>query len=606
MISLLKTDVSMINSQFLDRIVQLSLDSVIIIDDEGIIVYVNQSAGDTFGYDLSELIDRPLSILLPVDKREMHKVYIKQFSDSDQNSRMMKNRDEITGRRKNGTLFPAKANILKFEENGQRFYAVILKDSTESHAQFQRINSLAKFPDEDPNPVMRVNNDGTLIYANTGSKTLLGAWNCKTGDKVPENVRGEIASAVSEREIHEDEITVDSAIYSLMIVPIKSEQYVNIYGREVTEQKRAEEKILKQLSKLAALRRIDMAITSGVGQTAIMEVVLEQTINELNVDTANIMLWDDAKGDLDYNAGCDFDSEHVKSAQLEVGQGYAANAALDKGLYFVLDAVDENVSIRLPSGIEEEEPVTCTAVSLVAKDSVKGVLQVFQRREFEPDDEWMDYLQTLAGQAAIALDNTQLFEDLQQANEGLSRAYNETIVGWSRALDLRDRATEGHTRRVTDKTVKLARFMGIDEDKLVHIRRGALLHDIGKMGVPDSILLKPGELNDEEWQVMRKHPQLAYDMLSHISYLQPALNIPHCHHEKWDGSGYPRRLKGEEIPLEARIFAVVDVCDALATDRPYRKAWSHQDISIYIRQQSGKHFDPAVVEAYFSMMAWKN
>jgi putative two-component system response regulator len=192
---------------------------------------------------------------------------------------------------------------------------------------------------------------------------------------------------------------------------------------------------------------------------------------------------------------------------------------------------------------------------------------------------------------------------LREANAQLLAAYEATIEGWSHALDLRDRETEGHSRRVTELTVKLAKTLGMSDDEIIHIRRGALLHDMGKIGVPDSILHKPAKLTDEEWAIMRRHPQLAYDMLFIIEYLRPALEIPLNHHEKWDGTGYPRGLKGEEIPIVARLFAVVDVWDALTSDRPYRPAWSQDEALAYIREQSGKHFDPQVVDLFFKVIS---
>lgn len=192
--------------------------------------------------------------------------------------------------------------------------------------------------------------------------------------------------------------------------------------------------------------------------------------------------------------------------------------------------------------------------------------------------------------------------NIETAHEKLLSAYDATIEGWSRAMDLRDKETEGHTLRVTDLSVKLARNIGINEGELLFIRRGALLHDIGKLGVPDAILHKTSSLNDDEWKVMRQHPQLAYDMLYPIEYLRSALDIPYCHHEKFDGTGYPRGLKGEAIPLSARIFAIIDVWDALISDRPYRPAWDKKKTMDYINDQSGKHFDPKVVEAFNKMM----
>jgi putative nucleotidyltransferase with HDIG domain len=169
-------------------------------------------------------------------------------------------------------------------------------------------------------------------------------------------------------------------------------------------------------------------------------------------------------------------------------------------------------------------------------------------------------------------------------------------------MDLRDRETEGHTLRVTDMTTKLAQAMGITGEELVHIRRGALLHDIGKMGVPDRILLKPDRLKDDEQVLMRCHPQYAYDMLLPVAYLRPALTIPYCHHEWWDGSGYPQGLKGEEIPLAARIFAIVDVWDALTSDRPYRPAWTTLETIAYIKGLSGKQFEPRIIDKFMEML----
>ena len=196
--------------------------------------------------------------------------------------------------------------------------------------------------------------------------------------------------------------------------------------------------------------------------------------------------------------------------------------------------------------------------------------------------------------------------ELAEVNLLLQRAYDATIEGWSRAMDLRDHETEGHCQRVTDLTLRLARGLGISEEQLIHIRRGALLHDIGKMGVPDAILLKPGPLTDQEWVIMHQHPRLAYEMLSPIDFLRPALSIPYCHHEKWDGGGYPRQLRGEAIPLEARIFAIIDVWDALRSDRPYRAGWPELKIYDHLQQLAGTHFDPRIVTAFVELNSTKS
>jgi putative two-component system response regulator len=188
--------------------------------------------------------------------------------------------------------------------------------------------------------------------------------------------------------------------------------------------------------------------------------------------------------------------------------------------------------------------------------------------------------------------------NLELAHLQLLAAYDATIEGWSRAMDLRDKETEGHTQRVTTLSEKLGKMAGMSAEELVFLRRGALLHDIGKLGVPDEVLLKAGALTDEEWKIMRKHPQYAYDMIYPIEYLHSSLDIPYCHHEKWDGTGYPRGLKGEEIPLSARIFAIVDVWDAVTSDRPYRPAWGREKALQHINEESGKQFDPRIVELF--------
>ncbi len=269
--------------------------------------------------------------------------------------------------------------------------------------------------------------------------------------------------------------------------------------------------------------------------------------------------------------------------------------------------------------VSEEGFVSYSVAPLIVKGQVKGLLEVFHRSpliigrgEFAPSgyplmdttltSDWTRFFETLAGQTAIAVDNATLFEDLQRTNAELSLAYERTLEGWSQALDLRDEETQGHSLRVTEMTMRLARKLGLPEADMVHIRRGSLLHDIGKMGVPDAVLLKPGPLTDDEWKIMRQHPVYAYLLLSPIAFLRPALDIPYSHHEKWDGSGYPQRLRGEQIPLAARIFAVIDVWDALSSNRPYRQAMPKEAVHSYLREQSGKHFDPHIVEAFLEMV----
>jgi PAS domain S-box-containing protein/putative nucleotidyltransferase with HDIG domain len=358
------------------------------------------------------------------------------------------------------------------------------------------------------------------------------------------------------------------------------------------------EETARRLDQLQAIHRVDQAISAGTDLRMTLSVVLEHVATQLQVDAADVLLLNPHTLTLEYSAGRGFRTGAPKKAQVRLGQGPAGRAALERRTMRADDLTQIRDSPRLAAIHAVEGFVAYHAVPLIAKGQVEGVLEVFHRASLPALPDWVDFLETLAGQAAIAIENAQLFEGMQRSNLDLALAYDATIEGWSHALDLRDKETEGHTQRVTEMTMRLARDLGIGDAELVHVRRGALLHDIGKMGVPDDILLKPGPLTDEEWVLMRRHPQLAYDLLAPIAYLRPALDIPYCHHERMDGSGYPRGLAGEQIPLTARLFAVIDVWDALRSDRPYRPAWTEEAALARIRGGAGTHFDPKVVEVF--------
>jgi PAS domain S-box-containing protein len=358
----------------------------------------------------------------------------------------------------------------------------------------------------------------------------------------------------------------------------------------------------RRIQRMAALRSIDMTITASLDLQVTLDILLSQVISHLNVDAATVLLYKNATRTLDFANAIGFRTTYIKQTSLNLGESFAGQAALERRIMHCPSLENKKLTPLFSNMLKAEHFTAYLASPLIAKGEVKGILEIYHRSPLNPDAEWMDFLEALSMQAAIAIDNAELFKNLQRSNMELTMAYDNTLEGWVRTLALRDMETEVHTQRVTMLTLRLASAMGIPDSSLVHVKRGALLHDIGKLAIPDSILKKAESLNDEEWDLLRQHPTCAAELLAPIPYLAQALDIPYCHHEKWDGTGYPRGLKGEEIPLSARIFAVVDVWDALSTNRPYREAWNQDKVIEYLCEQSGKHFDPRVVEAFLLML----
>jgi PAS domain S-box-containing protein/putative nucleotidyltransferase with HDIG domain len=378
---------------------------------------------------------------------------------------------------------------------------------------------------------------------------------------------------------------------------------------DVTARRAADESIRalnaqlrRRLERRAALRRIDEVIVAGLDLRQTLAFVLDELVTLLGVDAAVVLAYDAERRELIQAADKGFRAPAGARDPLPV-DGSVPGLVVSSGRHLALPDLSESpVPFLRASAIAEEGFSAYHVVPLFANGQVRGVLEVFHRGRLDVDGEWLEYLQTCAKQAAIAIENAWLLDGLRRSNAELAAAYDATIEGWARALDLRDQETEGHSRRVTEAAVFLARAMGMADADLVHLRRGALLHDIGKVGIPDRILLKAGPLDDEEWAIMRRHPTYALEMLRPISFLGPALEIPYCHHERWDGTGYPRALKGEEIPLSARIFAVVDIWDALGNDRPYRPAWGRERVRDHIASLADTHLDPRVVAAFLAIL----
>jgi HD-GYP domain-containing protein (c-di-GMP phosphodiesterase class II)/integral membrane sensor domain MASE1 len=411
--------------------------------------------------------------------------------------------------------------------------------------------------------------------------------------EVPMSAKGEVIGAVTVRSPMPGRYTDADAELLSLVANTAAAAIQN--ARLLSETQR-------RLRNIQALHDVHQAIAGSRDLTVTLRTILEHVQAELQVDAASILLADPFDQGLEFAAGIGFRTRNVEGSRLRAGEGRTGSAALERGVISIPDLADATGSLRRTQLVEGEGFASYHSAPLIAKGQVNGVLEIFHRTPLAVDEEWVAFLETLAGQMALAIDDATLFADLQNSKADLVLAYDATIEGWSRAMDLRDKETEGHSARVAGLTVSLARSMGLGEAQLVHVRRGALLHDMGKMGIPDGILLKPGALTDDEWVLMRQHPQLAYDMLEPIAYLRPALDIPLYHHERWDGRGYSHGLKGEQIPLSARLFAVIDVYDALTSNRSYRKAWSEDKALEHIRRGAGAHFDPQAVECFVDML----
>lgn len=350
------------------------------------------------------------------------------------------------------------------------------------------------------------------------------------------------------------------------------------------------------LRRMHSLSIVHATVSENLDLRTTLDMLLDQLRSQTGIHAAAIHLFDEKTGQYRLETSIAFE---VGVVVPPLGRDLILNRHRSK----LVDLQESGSRGRRFATMMAAGFESYLAVPLIANENILGVLEIYHKTELPQTVDLDNFAEMLASQAAIAVDNSNLLKSLRSANRELTAAYDATIEGWARALDLRDHETEGHTRRVTEMTVDLARLMDVPAQEIAHMRRGALLHDIGKMAIPDSVLLKPGELDQNEWVIMRRHPGIALDLLEPISFLKPSIDIPFCHHEKWDGSGYPRGLKGKQIPLSARIFAVVDVWDALRSDRPYRKGWSREQAVHFIRIQAGRHFDPEITEVFLNNIA---
>ena len=363
------------------------------------------------------------------------------------------------------------------------------------------------------------------------------------------------------------------------------------------------EQTLQRLQYLHALRKIDQTILSSLDRKIILDTILGQVLGLSGKGSmaVDFLTYDIGLNRLEYLTGDGFNHVDIEDVWFVPDNKVVPFSFVQRDMVVLKDLSAESEFI-IRRGLQIEDFHVYYSFPMIAKGNLVGVLEVFSREWEGLNQEKLDFLSSIADQTSIALNSIEMFENLRSKNLELIISYDTTIEAWSRTLDLKDEETNKHTQRAARMTIDLAREFGFPENELIHLQHGVLLHDIGKIGIPDRILLKPGPLDKEEWAVIREHPLTAYNLLSPIQFLKKALDIPYCHHEKWDGTGYPQGLSGEQIPLAARLFAVIDVWGALLSDRPFRKAWSTEKTVEYIRCESGKHFDPRVVETFLKFL----
>ncbi len=397
------------------------------------------------------------------------------------------------------------------------------------------------------------------------------------------------------------------------LVADEKEEHPHLFGtlQDVTERVQVEwalresrQQMQSRLKQLTVLHDIDLTVTLSTDLHQTIITILNHMIHMDDFDAAALLL--PFRNSFTLEAQVGMPDEWLDEGYERWNQYYCALPIYDPHHEVIIADLNQHTSGHTASLNSSPNLrkwfYSCAVLPLQIKDTTRGVLLLFSQQRDLFRAEWKDFLDALAMQTAIAIENAELLSRMQHASQELSDAYEATIEGWSRALELRDKETKGHSERVTEWSQRLATEMGMPNEEMVSFRRGVLLHDIGKMGIPDNILLKPGPLNEDEWIIMRQHPMYAYQMLSPIPFLRPAAELAASHHEKWDGTGYPRGLKGNDIPLGARIFAVVDVWDALTSDRPYRPAWTAEAAQVYMLAQSGTHFDPNIVQTFFTLM----
>jgi PAS domain S-box-containing protein/putative nucleotidyltransferase with HDIG domain len=634
-----------------------------LVDSNGLCVAWNRAIEEITGIDRQQVLGKPFweipALFIPPNRQDPDRLeHIKRTisgATAAGEGILLNHPQDVQIQRPDGTMRSVQELVFSIKFDTGFYIASVTQDITERKQRERELQAIVSLSEAlrtantraEMLPVI-LNQMVTLLDADTGTLELVdpingdavielgyGKWESMTHNRIPsgEGLNSYILASgrpYLTNSVRTDPRTLDPILYGDYVAvagapliaqkeiigflwfgrkTIISEEEVRLLAaianiaanaiRRTTLHEQMEQRLLQ----LTALRKIDAAISSSLDLQITLSVLLEQTRALLKVDAADVLLLNPHLHMLEFNAGQGFRSRKADHILQGISEGYAGRSVLQRTTISIPNLAAAENEFPISEHARREGFVAYQVTPLIAKGQVKGVLEVYQRETFAPDPDWLNFMETLAQQASIAIDNTELFQRLGRSNIDLQLAYDATIEGWSRALDLRDKETEDHSKRVSDLTEFVAKAIGMNDADLVHIRRGALLHDIGKMGIPDYILLKPGPLTLQEMEIVHRHPIYSYELLSPIAYLRPAIDIPYCHHEKWDGSGYPRHLKGEQIPLAARIFTVVDVWDAMTSERPYHPKLSKEVALAYITSEKGKHFDPHVVDVFLACIS---
>ena len=606
---------------FYSSVLRSAASLVLVLDKEGRILLFNRACEQLSGYSVNELRNKHFwDFLLPPDEKRSAQAF---FKDLNSDQFPYSHEDYWITKDATRRLVAWSDTSLKDEKGSVACVVSTGVDITERQEAAQAHQESAEYfrslVENSSDPLIILDQDGMMRFEGSSFEEMLGYEpgqlegksfrelshpdDVAVFSKTMEKVKTEPGATASvQLRLHTKEgtwITVEGISKNLLNDPTVSG--IVFTARDITSRKHVEEGRQRQIELLDVIHAIDVATSSGLDLRITAKVILEQLTAQLGVDAASVLLFNPDTHILKHFSGLGFRNIAIARSQVNLGEDIAGKAALERELIRVPDLRDSEKGSKRADLLADEGFVAYYAMPLVARGELKGVLEILNRSSLSPDPEWLDFLSTVASQAAVAIDNADLIETLQRQNTGLGFAYDSTLEKVSYTLDLREQLTTGHSHRVADWTLRLGETVGMEGRDLVHVRHGALLHDIGKIRIPESILLKPGPLTEEEWKIMRKHPGYAFELMSEVPYLRSAVNIPYCHHEKWDGSGYPRGLKGKEIPLAARVFAVVEAWDLLCSDRPYRKAWLPDKIREHLRSHSGIDFDPDIVEKFLEL-----